>query len=348
VTIDVVNIAPLNGVTDSNGYVEIQIPDSYVGQRGRLHVQAQGYQSYSEYIQLESGILPDIILLDLSPMKAAKLNDVQIEGDNKDTMVAYSQEGFLWRRTLEDRLDSVKVFDLDRDGEPEIVLTTHREGERPGYILIYDQTGAPLDEYNVWKTSIYAGGQSDKMTIVGLHVADLTNDGTVEIVALAQDTRWYPSRLAVLQFRESRLVEVSEYWHPGLLGVLDVGDLDGDSVQEVVCVGENNDLKAAVEGVDQNVFVVFLLNGAAISGQAPPWFGDAPRGSETWYAFMEPGMAINGVDFEDWDGDGILEVHVLSDNCSYYVDYAGTKAELARGTGCSGDPKMRILRQAQE
>jgi hypothetical protein len=273
-----------------------------------------------------------------------RLHDVQIEG-KQDVIAAFNVRGrSLWRRKVEAGLQDVLMYDLDKDGNPEAIAATHRDREQPGWILVYDHKGVLLDEYNMWKPSIYGGGQADDMNIVGLDVLDLTSDGTTEIVALAQDTRWYPSRLAILQFREGQIVEVSEYWHPGLLSILKIADLNKDGIYQVVCGGENNDLKLAVSNVDRNVFVVFLLDGTAISGQAPPWFGNAPHGSEVWYAYMEPGTAINAIDFDDWDKDGTLEVHVASGNCSYFLDRTGAKAEFARGTMCTGDPRMRILR----
>ncbi|TEU11391.1 MAG: SH3 domain-containing protein [Anaerolineales bacterium] len=65
VTIEVDGKAPLDDITDSNGFVRIDIPSSHAGQRGKLIVEATGYKRYTQEIDLIEDILPTIILLRL-------------------------------------------------------------------------------------------------------------------------------------------------------------------------------------------------------------------------------------------------------------------------------------------
>jgi hypothetical protein len=64
VTIEVSRKAPLDGKTDSEGFVRIVIPSSHAGQPGRLIVEAKGYKRRTQEIDLIEGALPDIISLE--------------------------------------------------------------------------------------------------------------------------------------------------------------------------------------------------------------------------------------------------------------------------------------------
>jgi formylglycine-generating enzyme required for sulfatase activity len=69
VTIEVKRKAPLNEITDANGFARIPIPGSYVGQRGILIVESKGYKPYRQEIDLNEGILPDTIQLEPKPLE---------------------------------------------------------------------------------------------------------------------------------------------------------------------------------------------------------------------------------------------------------------------------------------
>ena len=67
VTIEVGGKAPLDDITDSNGFVRIDIPSSHAGQRGRLIVEATGYRKYTQEIDLKKDALPDVVMLAPAP-----------------------------------------------------------------------------------------------------------------------------------------------------------------------------------------------------------------------------------------------------------------------------------------
>lgn len=56
-------LAPKNGYTDSNGYVRITIDAKLVNTKGRLSIEASGYQRFTQEINLTLGELPDEVRL---------------------------------------------------------------------------------------------------------------------------------------------------------------------------------------------------------------------------------------------------------------------------------------------
>ena len=64
VIIEVVGQAPLDEITDTDGFARIFIDASYVGKPGRLLVEANGYKPCRQEIDLREGILPDTIQLE--------------------------------------------------------------------------------------------------------------------------------------------------------------------------------------------------------------------------------------------------------------------------------------------
>jgi hypothetical protein len=274
---------------------------------------------------------------------------VRIEGQHDNIIAVFDRQGSpLWQVDVDTGVREATVDDIDQDGYLEVIAATHEPGARPGWLLAFDEAGNLLDEYNTWKPSIYRGGAKPKMNVSDFQITDLTNDGTKEIVAVSRDVYWYVSRLSVLQFQGGRFGEVAEYWNPGLLYTLHIGDTDGDQIQEVVCIGENNDLQSVLP-LGGNVYVAFSLDGSSISGQAPPWFGDASKGSEIWYGYAVPSsVSVREVDFEDVDEDGIPEIHVaLSDNCSCYLDHDGNIVGWGRGSGCKFESDFQVFQDGE-
>ena len=67
VTIMVSGKAPLDDITDSNGLARIFIDSFYVGQPGELIVEARGYETHRQHIDLKKDALPDIVVLVPTP-----------------------------------------------------------------------------------------------------------------------------------------------------------------------------------------------------------------------------------------------------------------------------------------
>jgi len=278
-----------------------------------------------------------------------RVYDVQIEGQDRNIIVAHNQQGSpIWQVKVDSRVIEVVVDDIDQDGKQEVIAATQEPGARPGWLLVFDATGKLMAEHNTWKKVIYAGGASDQFNVTDFLVTDLTGDGNKEIVAVSQDVYWYASRLVAVRFQGEKFREMSEYWNPGLLNTVDAADINGDGIQEIVCTGENNDLQA-VYPIRGNMPVVFALEGSKIAGQAPPWFGDAPEGTELWYAYAPPpSIHIAEVGFVDADEDGVIEFHItLAGNCSWYLDLKGNIVKRGIGTGCTDDVELIFVTQGQ-
>lgn len=274
-----------------------------------------------------------------------RIYSARVEDQDENTIVAYNQKGDpIWQVELDSRVREVILDDINQDGRQEVTAATHEPGERPGWLLVFDETGDLVAEYNTWRPTIYRGAASDQFNVTDFLIVDLTGDGTKEIVVVSQDVYWYASRLAVLRFRDGKLRDVSEYWNPGLLNTLAAADVNGDGIQEIVCTGENNDLQA-IYPIEGNASVVFAFEGTKISGQAPPSFGDAPKGTELWYAYAPPPTSrVTEVGFVDVDGDGVTEFHVaLTANCSWYLDSQGNVVRRGIGTGCTDEVELIVL-----
>jgi len=67
VTIDVAGQAPLDDITDVNGFARISIPSSHANQPGVLRVEATGYEKYVQHIDLATDTLPDVVQLESAP-----------------------------------------------------------------------------------------------------------------------------------------------------------------------------------------------------------------------------------------------------------------------------------------
>lgn len=284
------------------------------------------------------------------PTKDVNLYNVQIEGQESNVIVAYNKaREVLWQDELDTKVQKVKYVDINKDGYLEVIAGTIESGKnssgKPGWLYIYDYTGNKLFAQDMWKSSIYWGGSKPKGNIVDLDVNDINNDGIQEVVILVQDIYWYAARLSVLQINGSSLVEVGEYWNPGLLRNFYMADVNNDKIMEIVCVGENNDLQNEF-GFTGNVFVAILFEGNKISGEAPPEYGNEAKGSQVWFAYLLPPSAwITEVDFDDFNNDSMAEIQVtFSDSCSYYLDYNGNVVGYGHGTNCNGNTELKILR----
>ncbi len=67
VTIEVGGIAPLDDITDSNGYTRFDIDSSRAGKSGRVIVEAPQYQKFMQNIDLVQDALPKMIQLEPLP-----------------------------------------------------------------------------------------------------------------------------------------------------------------------------------------------------------------------------------------------------------------------------------------
>ena len=274
-----------------------------------------------------------------------KLDSVQIEGRDSNTLVAFNQRGFpVWRKQFDTKIAKATVNDIDNNGKSEIFIGFDALGSKTGLIDVFDESGELVGEFDIWKPSVYYGGAKEDARIVDFEIVDLTSDGNKELVVISDDIYWYASKLSVIEYSNSNFNIKQEYWNPGLLYTLDITDLEKDGILEIIVTGVNNDLQV-FKNLGGNVIIVFLLEGDNILGQAPPWLGNANKGSEAWYGYVMPrDTSISTVYFEDADKDGVVDIHLaLSDACSYYVNKQGKIIGYGQGSSCQNNSKLSIL-----
>jgi hypothetical protein len=267
---------------------------------------------------------------------------VEIVGDEYDHVVAYNiSRNPLWQRKFGSRIREANVHDLTLDGKPEVIIATSFGGSSPGRIYVFDNQGIEIAEFNTWQPSIYFGASKEESAVVAIEFADVTNNGTDELVVIARDSYWYASRLMILAFEENRLQELADYWHPGHLYLLYVHDLNNDGNEEIICTARNNDLKQVLP-ISGDAPALFVLESSDVRGQAPPWFGSSRPGSELWYSYVTPSdYHFEAVLFEDINGDGIIDLHAtLADGCSFYIDISGTILTRGIGSACQMESEL--------
>ena len=200
------------------------------------------------------------------------LGGVRVEGEGRSLLVRLMIRQALQIRHK--RSTAIRRFELrswristGHRGR-EVLVGFNCSGARGGRLLALDDRAVSLDEYNTWKPTIYAGPDSGASCVMDV-LTTTPGDGHKVIVVASRDSYWYASKLTVLEFERGKFHEKSEYWNPGYLYRLYAGDVDGDHTEEIVCSGENNDLKTTL-ALGRNVYVVFALDSANIAGQAPP------------------------------------------------------------------------------
>lgn len=311
---------------------------------GGQSVQVEGDVAGANIIQSGGDI--SLALVPTPDELSSMLASVSVEGKEDTVLVGYNEKGApIWRLPFETRITKAILDDLDNDETPEVLVGFRQPGPLAGWFQVYAEDGKKIAEYNAWEPSIYAGGNKQAVNVIDFAVEDLTGDGRPRIVAITNDTYWYASGVSILEYNAAVLNQVSRYWNPGLLYTLDLADLDQDGVQEVVVTGANNDLKWT-GSVTGNAHIVMMLHGDDVRGQAPPGLGSETDGSQVWYAYAVPsGARFVQVEFEDFDGDGQLEVHAgLDDACSFYISLSGDIMGRGYGTVCQRDSEVVVLR----
>lgn len=278
-----------------------------------------------------------------------RVADAQIHADYPYVVVAFNSRGEqLWQKNLNTRVKKVATSDLDGDGRIEVIAGTCKElvddkDEKPGWLFAWDELGNQVASFNLWKPSIYPD-QEPRASVADFQITDLENDGKLEIVVAIHGEQYYPSRLAVLHFQDSKFEEVKSYWNPGYVLKLFIKDVDDDHIPEIVCACVNNNFKRVPAfGLDDNVYSIFMLKGTKIYGQAPPYLGDEQIGSEVWYRYITPPSSN---DITRIDDVTFMENQIrikLHDTCFFYLDYAGNFVEDFAGDQCKGETELHVV-----
>lgn len=267
-------------------------------------------------------------------------------------VIAFDANGnAVWQKNLRSRIQKVIYTDLNNDGKNEIIVGTNKielgdACKYPGRLFIFDGKGKLLMEHNTWLPSIYSAEEPES-NIGDIEIADIDNDGQMEIVTAIHGVQYHPSRLAVFQFDGKEIKEVKTYWNPGYVLSVDIEDVNNDGVQEIICIGLNNHFKNLDEyKLPDNVYSVFMLDGRSISGQAPPYFADMDKGSEIWYGYITPTAPHNcsrimGITFA---GDKQKEIRIkLADTCFFYLNYNGEVIGTYQGDHCEGETAFYLV-----
>lgn len=281
-----------------------------------------------------------------------RLSDVQIHGQYPHIIVAFDEEGsILWQKNINTRVKKVTKSDLDGDGTYEVIAATYKEfrednDEKLGWIFAWDAKGNQVAEYNLWKPSIYPD-REPRANVSDFKIADLEKDGILEIIVAVHGEQYYPSRIAVLHFKDSKFEEVKSYWNPGYVIKLFIEDVDNDNLPEILCTCVNNDFKRVPEfGLDDNVYALFMLRGTEIYGQAPPYLGEEQIGSEVWYRYVTPPSSHEDSEIVDvtFMGEEEKLIYVkLKDMCFFYLNYSGEIVDTFEGDNCTGETQLHLV-----
>jgi len=122
--------------------------------------------------------------------------------------------------------------DLDNDGTKETITGT-------------DYTELGTIKVSGSQTWVFQTGEKgpgywpdEKMNVVGLAVEDIDGDKKNEVISLSSHYYWFPSRVCVLDY-EGRLLQ--EWWNKGKVKDIDVFDIDGNGVKDVLLIANDND-----------------------------------------------------------------------------------------------------------
>jgi len=269
----------------------------------------------------------------------ASVASVSVALDDDSTVLALDDvRNIVWQRNHDSPVRKVDFIDVTGDDKPEVVVGLsigEDKFENPGKLLVYDDAGNLLNSFSFAEASPYNAGRSS-LRLTDFAVADIDNDGEIEIVVTTAGDPLFPSKLAVLTLTNNGLVQESSYWNPGFLDRIDIEDLDNDGIAEIIVQARNNNMQAIVNGLNNNARAVFMLPGDNIDGLAPPNFAGGTPGTELWYAFIVPNeIGINDIVYSDYDDDGTRDLQVQpSDACFYNVNLAGEIIGGVNGSAC--------------
>jgi len=185
---------PLDETTDVNGIAAIAIDASYAERRGKLIVEASGYQKYEQNINLEVAALPDVVHLRPEPVPTT-LNDTPTPTSAASTPVALTthharyvtamgDEGN-WLLRQEPSLGECGWFTLQYLDDDKIALKTCYDK----YVTASENGISDLDWALKQETSLSTCGEFTLYNLAGSKVAFKTCAGRY-FTALHSDGQW--------------------------------------------------------------------------------------------------------------------------------------------------------------
>ncbi len=211
----------------------------------------------------------------------------------------------LWQYIAPSSVLCSDIADAYGNGHKEVLIGTDQNSF--GLVIMLDSTGQEVWQFQTGATGVYWPDSTFNVHVI--KVADLDGNGKNEVVAWSQQSPWYPQRLCVLSPTGSL---IGDYWNPGYGQMTDstlvISDLNNDGVKEIVAGSYNNDLGG--------LNVLFLLEGNNINGQAPPYDGNGPQGTQVWYNDSIPAPVQSIYVVGDMNSDGWKDLEVFLNNGS--------------------------------
>jgi len=246
-----------------------------------------------------------------------------------------------WHRSFETPIRRAELIPEDASGAAAFVaIGTIPRDEHNGAFVLLDRFGEEVWRYAVPDGEcIYSTEEEvfDRYLVDRIYQADLTADGAPELLVVFVHDHFFPCKLVVFDLAGEIL---AEYWHPGYIRTIGIGQVGEEPTPLVVVSASNNRLKTDW----WNPQTVFAFRGLEIAGQAPPYTGthgsDAAlrRGPELWYRVIEnidPELKrakCYDIDIVDSNGDGAPDIRAsLSDGRFYYLDEHGTEQRVDVG-----------------
>ena len=183
------------------------------------------------------------------------------------------------------------IRDIDRDGWKEVLFSTHTRSEfGEGDLFCFNHRGTTIWHYKVGHDMIYGNrAYSNDYRIRGIDCVDLDGDGTLETVVIGVQKPEWPCQFSILDCRGNR---IGEYWNSGYISDYAFRDIHGNTRQEIVIGGVNNEYAAGF---------VAVFDSADVHGGSPQQEDEytckslAP-GSQKYY-FLIPRTDVDKIKF---------------------------------------------------
>ena len=180
----------------------------------------------------------------------------------------------------------LKIHDLDKDGNPDIIMTDQGQGNV--FIFANKSSSGTIDFPVQFRQTIPTTAGS----LVGLDVADLNNDKKPEIVCNSDKSEiFFLNNLSTPGFIQISSPQVRSIAGSNLVN-LKIGDLDGDRDNDIV-----------VSNLVNNIYVLTNIGNANSPSFSSP-------------KFIETGRAPWGLDFGDLNGDSKVDIVVSTTDAS--------------------------------
>jgi FG-GAP-like repeat len=223
----------------------------------------------------------------------ARLRAADIDGDGRDELIAAEAWYFVWAYDVERQLPkwsiptdldvgAIQVADVDADGTQELLVGDGQWGS----VHAYD-TATQVEEWAI---------ANPEHGVTNIAVADLTGDAIPEILWGAGASSTGSDHLYVADWQSRSIIGENQHLDGPFLGP-EVGDLDGDGIDELVVVSftsESGYESGRIAVIDGSTLTVRAVS----PGVAGGWAG--------W-------TGVHDLSLRDLDGDGRPEILVATD-----------------------------------